>query len=170
MKKIFGLLLALCVPFFCHAAGYQNTEQQRTLLIIKPEAVADNHIGQIVARFEVAGLQVVGAKMVRLSQEKAGQFYSALKDRSFYPELKDYMSSGPIFVAVLQGIDAIAKSRDIIGATDPHKAKAGTVRADFGKDVQRNAVHGSDSAESAKKEIPFFFSPSEIFSLRSASV
>jgi nucleoside-diphosphate kinase len=166
MKKILSVIIAVFSVVFCQAQEPSKNAKgsvEQSLVIIKPEAVADRHIGAIVERFEKAGIQVVGAKMVRLTKEQAGQFYISLKDRPFYSQLTDYMSSGPIFVVVFQGINAIERDREIIGATDPKKAKAGTVRADFGTNIERNAVHGSDSADSAKREISFFFIPSEIF-------
>jgi nucleoside-diphosphate kinase len=135
---------------------------ERTLSMIKPDAVQAHHIGQIIARFEQAGLSVVGAKLVRLSEEQAKEFYAVHKDRPFYSELVKFMTSGPVFVQVLEGPDAIKKNREIMGATNPKNAAPGTVRADFATDTGRNAVHGSDSPEAAKKEIAFFFAADEI--------
>lgn len=137
---------------------------ERTLSIIKPDAVADNVIGKIYTRFEDAGLKVVAAKMMLLSEEKAGGFYAEHKERPFFGELVEFMTSGPVLVQVLEGEGAIAQNRDIMGATNPADAAPGTIRADFAKEVSRNAVHGSDSAASAAREISYFFSESEIFS------
>ncbi|BCD98083.1 nucleoside-diphosphate kinase [Marinagarivorans cellulosilyticus] len=137
---------------------------ERTLSIIKPDAVADNVIGKIYTRFEDAGLKVVAAKMMLLSEEKAGGFYAEHKERPFFSELVEFMTSGPVLVQVLEGEGAIAQNRDIMGATNPADAAPGTIRADFAKEVSRNAVHGSDSAASAAREISYFFSESEIFS------
>lgn len=137
---------------------------ERTLSIVKPDAVADNVIGKIYTRFEDAGLKVVAAKMMLLSEEKAGGFYAEHKERPFFGELVEFMTSGPVLVQVLEGEGAIAQNRDIMGATNPADAAPGTIRADFAKEVSRNAVHGSDSAASAAREISYFFSESEIFS------
>jgi nucleoside-diphosphate kinase len=139
--------------------------QEHTLSIIKPDAVAKNVIGEIVSRFEHAGLRVVAAKMMRLSRDKAGEFYAVHNQRPFFGELVDFMSSGPVLVQVLEGDDAIRKNRDLMGATFPKNAAPGTIRADFcdpNGDQGENAVHGSDSAETAKQEIAFFFKPQEI--------
>jgi nucleoside-diphosphate kinase len=130
---------------------------ERTLSIIKPDAVAKNVIGKIVSRFEAAGLKVVAAKLVHLSQAQAEQFYGVHKERPFFKDLVSFMVSGPVFVQALEGEDAIAKNRDLMGATDPKKAAAGTIRADFADSIDANAVHGSDAAETAKAEIAFFF-------------
>ncbi|MGY8815527.1 MAG: nucleoside-diphosphate kinase [Gammaproteobacteria bacterium] len=138
---------------------------EQTLSIIKPDAVAKNVIGQIYSRFEKAGLVVVAAKMMRLDEEKSGQFYAEHKERPFYGELVAFMSSGPVIVQVLEGENAIIKNRDLMGATFPKDAQPGTIRADFcdiNGDQGENAVHGSDSPESASKEIPFFFTEDEI--------
>lgn len=128
-----------------------------TISIIKPDAVANNVIGEIYARFEKAGLQIVAAKMMHLTKEQAGEFYAVHKERPFYRELIDYMTSGPIMVQVLEGEGAIAKNREVMGATDPVDAAPGTIRADFAKDITENAVHGSDAPETAAAEIAFFF-------------
>ena len=130
---------------------------EHTLSIIKPDAVARNIIGKIYSRFEDQGLQIVAAKMVRLTREQAEIFYAVHRDRPFYPELIDYMTSGPVMVQVLEGKDAITKNREIMGATDPKKAAPGTIRADFAESVTNNAVHGSDAPETAAHEIAFFF-------------
>jgi nucleoside-diphosphate kinase len=135
---------------------------ERTISIIKPDAVAKNVIGQIYARFELAGLRIVAAKMLHLTREQAGQFYAVHKERPFYGELVDYMTSGPIMVQVLEGESAVAKNREVMGATNPKEAAPGTIRADFANDITENAVHGSDAAETAKTEIEFFFKPEEI--------
>jgi len=135
---------------------------ERTLSIVKPDAVGRQLIGEIIKRFEAAGLKIVAGKLLRLTPERAQAFYAVHKERPFFASLCSYMSSGTIFVSVLEGEDAIAKNREIMGATDPAKATAGTVRKDFGKDVEQNAVHGSDGAETAVNEIAFFFKPDEI--------
>ncbi|HEY7772158.1 MAG TPA: nucleoside-diphosphate kinase [Marinagarivorans sp.] len=137
---------------------------ERTLSIVKPDAVADNVIGKIYTRFEDAGLKIVAAKMMLLSEEKAGGFYAEHKERPFFGELVEFMTSGPVLVQVLEGDNAIAQNRDIMGATNPADAAPGTIRADFAKEVAKNAVHGSDSAASAAREISYFFSDNEIFS------
>jgi nucleoside-diphosphate kinase len=133
------------------------------LSIIKPDAVQRNLIGEILRRFESAGLKVVAGKLLRLSPEQAQSFYAVHKERPFFAGLCAYMSSGPIFVSVLESENAIAKNREIMGATDPAKAAPGTIRKDCGTDVEANAVHGSDSAETAATEIAFFFKPEEVF-------
>lgn len=130
---------------------------EHTLSIIKPDAVARNIIGKIYSRFESQGLQIVAAKMVRLTREQAEVFYAVHRERPFYEELIAYMTSGPVMVQVLEGEDAIAKNREIMGATDPKKAAPGTIRADFAESVTNNAVHGSDAPETAAHEIAFFF-------------
>ena len=135
---------------------------ERTLSIIKPDAVAKNVIGEILTRFEKAGLQVVAAKMLKLDDEKAGGFYAEHKERPFFGDLVGFMTSGPVVVQVLEGENAIAKNRDLMGATNPKEADAGTIRADFAESIDANAVHGSDSAESAAREIDYFFNAEEI--------
>ncbi|WP_198334951.1 nucleoside-diphosphate kinase [Psychrobacter namhaensis] len=135
---------------------------ERTLSIIKPDAVAGNHIGAIYDRFEQAGLKIVAAKMLQLDDEKAGGFYAEHAERPFYNDLKSFMMSGPVLVSVLEGENAIAKHREIMGATNPKDAAEGTIRADFASSIDENAVHGSDSAESAKREISYFFSDDEV--------
>jgi nucleoside-diphosphate kinase len=137
---------------------------ERTLSIIKPDAVAKNVIGQIYARFEGAGLKVIAAKMVHLSREDAGRFYAVHKERPFFKDLVDFMVSGPVMVQVLEGESAVVKNRELMGATDPRKADKGTIRADFAESIDANAVHGSDSADNAKIEIAFFFPESQIYS------
>ena len=135
---------------------------ERTLTIIKPDAVGRSAIGQIIARFEAAGLKVLGAKLVRLSPEQAAGFYAVHKARPFFASLCAFMTQGPVMPMVLEGEGAIAKLRDIMGATDPAKAAPGTIRRDFASSIEANAVHGSDSPESAAFEIPYFFGPHEI--------
>ena len=130
---------------------------ERTLSIIKPDAVRQNHIGNIIARLETAGLSVVAARMLTLTRQQAGDFYAVHKARPFYEGLLDFMTSGPILVQVLEGGDAIAVNRRMMGATNPANADAGTIRADFAANVEENAVHGSDSPETARQEIAFFF-------------
>ncbi len=127
-----------------------------TLSIVKPDAVAKNIIGEIYTRFEKAGLKIAAAKMLHLTKEQAQEFYAAHKDRPFYNDLVEFMSSGPIMVQVLMGENAIAKNREVMGATDPKDAAPGTIRADFANSIQENAVHGSDSPETAQQEINFF--------------
>ena len=136
---------------------------ERTLSIIKPDAVAKNVIGQIYARFEGAGLKIVAARMAHLSRGEAEQFYAVHKARPFFKDLVDFMISGPVFVQVLEGEGAILKNRDLMGATDPKKADAGTIRADFAESIDANAVHGSDSQENAAIEIAYFFPASEVY-------
>jgi nucleoside-diphosphate kinase len=137
---------------------------ERTLSIIKPDAVAKSVIGQINARFEKAGLRIVGAKMMHLTQKQAQEFYAVHSERPFFNGLVSFMSSGPVMVQVLEGANAVAANRQIMGATNPKEADAGTVRADFAESIDHNAVHGSDSADNAKQEIAFFFKPEEIVS------
>lgn len=135
---------------------------ERTLSIIKPDAVAKNVIGKIISRFEDAGLAVVAGRMMQLSREQAEGFYAVHRERPFFGELVSFMISGPVFVQVLEGENAIAKNRDLMGATDPKKADPGTIRADFADSIDANAVHGSDSAENAAIEIDYFFKPEEV--------
>lgn len=135
---------------------------ERTFSIIKPDAVAKNVIGQIYARFESAGLQIVASKMLHLSPTQAGAFYAVHRERPFYKDLIAYMSSGPVMVQVLEGENAITRNREIMGATNPAKADPGTIRADFATSIEANAVHGSDGPETAAEEIAFFFSGSEL--------
>ncbi len=130
---------------------------ERTFSIIKPDAVAKNHIGDIYQRFEHAGLRIVAARMLHLSREQAAAFYAIHQERPFFGELLDFMTSGPIMVQVLEGENAIARNRELMGATDPAKASPGTIRADFAKEVTENAVHGSDGPDTAAVEIAFFF-------------
>jgi nucleoside-diphosphate kinase len=136
---------------------------ERTFSIIKPDAVAKNAIGQILARFEAAGLKVVAARMMHLSRAQAEGFYAVHRERPFFKDLVDFMISGPVLVQVLQGENAILKNRELMGATDPKKAAKGTIRADFADSIDANAVHGSDAPETAKVEIAFFFPGYEVF-------
>ena len=135
---------------------------ERTLSILKPDSVSADHIGEICARFEKSGLKIVAMKMLRLTRERAGQFYDVHRDRPFFPDLVRFMTSGPVLVQVLEGEDAISWNREIMGATDPAKAAPGTVRADFAASIEENAVHGSDGIDTARTEIAFFFDDEEI--------
>ena len=137
---------------------------ERTLSIIKPDAVAKNVIGKIYSRFESNGLKIVASKMLRLSQEKAGGFYAEHEGRPFFNDLMEFMTSGPVVVQVLEGENAVALHRDLMGATNPAEAAEGTIRADFAESIDANAVHGSDSAESAAREVAYFFDNEEICS------
>jgi nucleoside-diphosphate kinase len=130
---------------------------ERTLSIIKPDAVAKNVIGEIYSRFEKAGLRIIAARMEQLSAQKAGEFYAVHKERPFYQDLVDFMTSGPVMIQALEGEDAIATHREVMGATNPADAAPGTIRADFAQTVDENAVHGSDAPDTAKAEIEFFF-------------
>ena len=136
---------------------------ERTLSIIKPDAVAKNVIGQIYSRFEGAGLKVIAARMMHLSERQAEGFYAVHKARPFFRDLVSFMVSGPVMIQVLEGEGAIAKNRDLMGATDPKKAEKGTIRADFADSIDANAVHGSDAAETAAQEIAFFFPSLEVY-------
>ena len=135
---------------------------ERTLSIIKPDAVAKNAVGAILSRFEKAGLQIIAIKMKQLSRAEAEGFYAVHRERPFFSALVDFMISGPVAIQVLEGEGAIAKNRDLMGATDPKQAAAGTIRADFADSIDANAVHGSDSAENAAIEIAYFFSATEL--------
>ena len=137
---------------------------ERTLSIIKPDAVAKNVIGQIEGRFEAAGLKIVAMKMLQLDDELAGGFYAEHKERPFYKDLVGFMTSGPVVVQVLEGENAIAENRELMGATNPQEAEEGTIRADFAESIDANAVHGSDSSESAAREVAYFFQAAEICS------
>jgi len=136
---------------------------ERTLSIIKPDAVKKNVIGKILARFEEAGLKVVAARMMHLSRMEAEGFYAVHRARPFFKDLVDFMVSGPVLVQVLEGDNAIARNRDLMGATDPKKAEKGTIRADFAQSIDANAVHGSDSADNARTEVAYFFKDNQIF-------
>jgi len=137
---------------------------ERTLSIIKPDAVAKNVIGRIYTRFEGAGLKIIAARMMRLSRAEAEGFYAVHKKRPFFKNLVDFMTSGPVMIQVLEGENAIQKTRDLMGATDPRKAAQGTIRADFAQSIDSNAVHGSDSPQTAVTEIAYFFPKQEIYS------
>src|SRR3990167_3728265 len=141
----------------------KNTQKERTLSIIKPDAVRNNHIGVILDRFEKGGLEIIGAKMTRLSLEEAQNFYAIHKSRPFYNDLVSFMTSGPVFISVLEGENAVKKNRELMGATNPKEALPCTIRADFATSIEANAVHGSDSLENAKTEISFFFKENELF-------
>ncbi len=135
---------------------------ERTLSIIKPDAVAKNVIGEIYSRFEKAGLQIVAARMMHLTSEQAGEFYAVHKERPFFNDLVSFMTSGPVIVQTLEGENAIAKHREVMGATNPADADAGTIRADFASSIDENAVHGSDAPETAAQEIAFFFGDDQV--------
>lgn len=137
-------------------------KKEKTLSIIKPDAVAKNQIGNILARFEKAGLRIIAVKMLHLTREQAEKFYEVHRERAFFKALVDFMITGPILVQVLEGEDAVAKNRELMGATNPAQAAPGTIRADFADSIDENAVHGSDAAETAEKEIAFFFKKDEI--------
>jgi len=137
-----------------------KTEQ--TLSIVKPDAVANNHIGEILSRFEKAGLKIVAAKMLQLTVEQAKAFYAVHAARPFYMDLVNFMVEGPVLITVLEGPNAVAKNREIMGATNPKDAAPGTIRKDLAESLERNAVHGSDSLENAKTEVAFFFTPNEV--------
>lgn len=135
---------------------------EKTLSIIKPDAVGKNVIGKILTRFEDSGLKIVATKMLHLSQEKAEGFYAEHKERPFFGDLVKFMTSGPVLVSVLEGEGAVLKNRDLMGATNPQEADAGTIRADFAESIDANAVHGSDAVESAAREVSYFFNDDEI--------
>lgn len=137
---------------------------ERTLSIIKPDAVAKNVVGKIYQRFEDAGLKIIAAKMAHLSEQEAGQFYAVHKERPFYKDLVEFMTSGPVMIQVLEGESAIAKNRDLMGATNPKEAAPGTIRADFADSIDANAVHGSDAPETAAVEVSFFFPAMNVYS------
>lgn len=135
---------------------------ERTLNIVKPDAVAKGAVGEILRRFQAAGLRLVGAKLMKIDGATASRFYAVHKERPFFGSLTEFMSSGPVFVSVLEGDNAIARARELMGATDSLKAAEGTIRRDFGTDVEKNAVHGSDGPDTAKWEISFFFGQHEL--------
>lgn len=137
---------------------------EQTFSIVKPDAVGKNVIGEILSRFESAGLKVVAARMIQMTEAQAGQFYAEHKERPFFKDLVGFMTSGPVLVQVLEGDNAIMKNRELMGATNPKEAAPGTIRADFAEEVSANAVHGSDSPESAAREIAIFFQPEDIHS------
>lgn len=138
---------------------------ERTFSIIKPDAVAKDQIGSITAKLEAAGLRVVASRMVRLSESQAKAFYAVHRERPFYADLVKFMTEGPVVVQVLEGDNAVAKNREVMGATDPAKAAAGTIRKEFATSIERNAVHGSDAPETARQEIAFFFSTADLAAL-----
>lgn len=138
--------------------------KEQTLSIVKPDAVSANNIGAILSRFEKNGLKIIAARMVHMTTEQAKAFYAVHAHRPFFQELVTFMIEGPVLVMVLEGDSAVIKNRELMGATNPKEAAPGTIRADFAKSIEKNAVHGSDSSENAKKEIAFFFKPQEIFS------
>lgn len=159
MRHLFWVFALLTV---CLHVSAQAEEVQYTLALIKPNAVDANQIGKITELFETNGLRVAALKMERLSPPQAEQFYAIHKQREFFKALTEFMSSGPVVALVLQGPNAVARTRELMGETDPLKARPGTIRALYGRNVTQNAIHGSDSVESAKKEIAFFFRPLEI--------
>jgi nucleoside-diphosphate kinase len=167
MNKFFATFLLVAAVLSCAPLLAKNNssqgEVQQTLAIIKPDAVAANKIGPIIAYMEGSSLRVVAMRMTWINADQAAIFYAAHKERPFYKSLVDYMSSGPIVVMVLEGENAIQAYRNLMGATDPAKALPGTIRKEFGTSIERNAVHGSDSLESAKKEIAFFFTEGQIY-------
>ena len=136
---------------------------ERTLSIVKPDGVRGNHIGEVYRRFEKAGLSIIAARMLHLSQREAEGFYAVHRERPFFKDLVRYMSSGPVIVQVLEGENAIARNRDLMGATDPKKAAAGTIRADLALSIEQNVVHGSDAVETATQEIAYFFAGTQVF-------
>lgn len=170
----FFFLLITSLAISTGISGYEEKQPKKgnvmaleqTLSIVKPDAVRKNVIGEIIARLEKAGLKIVAAKMVHLSQSEAEEFYAVHSARPFYSALVNFISSGPVLVMVLEGENAIAKNREVMGATDPKNAAVGTIRADFADSIDQNAVHGSDGPETAKVEIQFFFDPEEIHSNR----
>lgn len=139
---------------------------ERTLSIVKPDAVAGNHIGEIYQRFETAGLEIIAARMLHLSQDQAESFYGVHRERPFFADLVKFMTSGPVVVQVLEGDEAIRKNREIMGATNPAEAAAGTIRHDLAETLDANAVHGSDATETAREEIAFFFADDDLYSRR----
>jgi nucleoside-diphosphate kinase len=160
------VLLDACDNFFKGSLEFRMAIE-RTLSIIKPDAVSKNLIGQIYTRLEKAGLTIIAARMLQLTGRQAQEFYRVHRDRPFYNDLVEFMTSGPIMVQVLQGENAIGRNREIMGATNPREAAAGTIRADFAENVERNAVHGSDGPDTARTEITFFFSDDQIFPRKS---
>lgn len=155
-KFLASLTLFTAATIGMHAA------QEQTLAIIKPDAVANNHVGDIISRYEKNGLHVTALKVARLNKQQAEKFYSVHKDRPFYKDLTTFMSSGPIVAIVLEGDNSVARNRELIGATNPKEAAKGTIRADFAKSMTENAIHGSDSLDNAKAEISFFFPTYEL--------
>ena len=157
MKKLSFLILAAASLFNLNLAAEQ------TLTLIKPDAVQDHYIGEIIGRFEDANITISALKMTQLTKERASQFYAEHQGKPFFQDLITFMTSGPIVAMILDGDNVIAKNRKMMGATDPSKAESDTIRADLADSTTRNAVHGSDSVEAAKREIAFFFQPNEIF-------
>lgn len=157
-------LVSLVALFY---AGFVGAEQ--TLSILKPDAIENKHTGEIISIFEKNGLKIVAMKMTMLTPQQVTAFYDDLKDRPFFPAFVKFMTSGPVVISVLEGDNAVKKNRDLMGATDPKKAEKGTIRASFSESIERNTVHGSDSLESAKREIPFFFSSEEIIKLKNSN-
>lgn len=163
MKLLFLCAAALSVAFSATALFAATPTKEQTLSIIKPDAVAKHHIGQIIARFELNGLSVDAIRMLKFNRKLAEEFYSEHKGKPFFDDLVAFMTSGPIVVMVLSGDDAIEKNRAIMGVTNPNQAAPNTLRRDFAESMTRNAVHGSDSPASAKREIAFFFTPEDLF-------
>jgi nucleoside-diphosphate kinase len=168
MNRFFaGMLCVVATLLGFPLAAKENArekEMQQTLSIIKPDAVAAGKIGPIIANIEAVGLHVVAMRMTQLTADQTSMFYAAHKERHFYKSLVEFMSSGPVVVMALEGENAVVAYRTLMGATDPAKAQKGTLRRQFGTSIEKNAVHGSDSPESAKKEIAFFFNPGQIYS------
>jgi nucleoside-diphosphate kinase len=158
----FALSLLMTLSAFCTLNADATNQKEQTLSIIKPDGVSNKHIGDIISRFEKNDLQVAALKMIKMSPEQASEFYAVHKDRPFYKDLVTMMSAAPVVVIVLEGDNAVAKNRELMGATDPKKAASGTIRADFANSMTENTVHGSDSIENAITEISFFFKPEEI--------
>jgi nucleoside-diphosphate kinase len=163
-RGFFGPAKMVFSRFFIHLTFGVIMAVERTLSIIKPDAVAKNVIGKIYSRFETNGLKIVAAKMVWLSQAEAEGFYAVHRERPFFKDLVRFMTSGPVMIQVLEGENAVAKNRELMGATDPKKAEPGTIRADFAESIDANAVHGSDSLENAAIEIAYFFPTSQVYS------
>ncbi len=163
MLKKLWLVSFLCLgTLSLHAKPLAKQNVEQTLSIIKPDGVKKNLIGKIVSKFEEGGLEIVAARMMQLTERQAQDFYSIHKGKPFYDSFVQFMTSGPVLVMVLQGKDAVSKNREIMGATDPKKASAGTIRKQFAESIEVNTVHGSDSRENAKKEIEFFFASLDI--------
>jgi nucleoside-diphosphate kinase len=160
-----GLIFMVFCPILLFVWSF-DMAVQRTFSIIKPDAVAKNLIGKIISRFESNGLKIVASKMKHLSRQEAEGFYAVHRERPFFRDLVEFMISGPVVLQVLEGEDAISRNRELMGATDPKKADAGTIRADFAESIDANAVHGSDAPETAVQEIAFFFPASEVYSGR----
>lgn len=160
--KILNFRASYAIILALNIQRYYVMAMERTISIVKPDAVGKNVIGKIYSRFEDAGLKVIAAKMKHLSQKEAEGFYAVHKERPFFKDLVSFMTSGPVMIQVLEGESAVAKNREIMGATNPKEAAAGTIRADFAQSIDENAVHGSDSVENAAIEIAYFFSATEI--------